>query len=173
MAQKKDYFSFDEVLSDLQMEEDELKRLVSAGEIRAFRDKDTMKFKADDVNRLRGPDESVEEIDLGADLDLGDDLLEGDLDADDAVEEIDLAAEADDEPARPRRSGGGAPARAPRGARAAAAAAVEEESEGMGIRVALILLVVIMLIGSVVTFDAAGGRATNGVSDFVANLFKS
>ncbi len=167
MAQKKDYFSFDEVLSDLEMEEDELKRLVSAGEIRAFRDKDSMKFKADDVNRLRAPGAAGDEIDLGADLDLGGDLLEGDVE----VEEIDLSAEAD-EPARPRRSSTAATGPS-RSRNRATVAVAEEQSEGMGIRIALILLVALMAVGSVVTLDAVAGRSSNGISNFVANLFKS
>lgn len=177
MASKKDYFSFDEVLSDLEMEEDELKRLVSAGEIRAFRDKDSMKFKADDVNRLRStPGGEVEEIDLGDDLDLDDEPLDTDEVVVEEVEEIDLTADADDDkPLRPRRAA--APGAAPRarGARASAAATAQpdEQSEGLGMRALLIVLALLMVIGSVVTLDAAAGRSSNGISGFVANLFKS
>lgn len=50
---KIDYFSFERVLEELQLEEDELKRLVSEGEIRAFRDEDRMKFKRSDIESLR------------------------------------------------------------------------------------------------------------------------
>jgi len=71
----RDYYSFDEVLNDLKLEEDELKRLVSAGEIRAFRDKNTMRFKAEDVARLRGARGTPEDLEL-------DDL---ELELDDAV----------------------------------------------------------------------------------------
>lgn len=48
-----EYFSFEKVLKELQMEEDELKRLVSEGEIRAFRDEEKMKFKASDIAGLK------------------------------------------------------------------------------------------------------------------------
>lgn len=48
-----EYYSFEKVLSELQMEEDELKRLVSEGEIRAFRDEDKMKFKKSDIEGLK------------------------------------------------------------------------------------------------------------------------
>ena len=65
----KDYYSFDEVLNDLKLEEDELKRLVSAGEIRAFRDKNTMRFKAEDVARLRGQRTGPADVELD-DLEL-------------------------------------------------------------------------------------------------------
>jgi len=48
-----EYFSFEKVLKELQMDEGELKRLVSEGQIRAFRDEDKMKFRADDIVGLK------------------------------------------------------------------------------------------------------------------------
>ena len=48
-----DYYSFKEVLEQLQMEEDDLKKLVSEGEIRAFRAEDTMKFRKSDIDGLK------------------------------------------------------------------------------------------------------------------------
>jgi hypothetical protein len=48
-----EYYSFEKVLRELQMEEDELKRLVSEGEIRAFRDEDKMKFRKSDIDGLK------------------------------------------------------------------------------------------------------------------------
>ena len=54
------------------MQSDELKKLVSEGEIRAFRDGSSMKFRMDDVNALvRGPSE--EELLFADELDLEDD----------------------------------------------------------------------------------------------------
>lgn len=47
-----DYMSFDEALSQLQMEEAELRALVSQGKLRAFRDENTLKFRRSDVDRL-------------------------------------------------------------------------------------------------------------------------
>jgi len=52
MAQM-EYYSFERVLKELQIEEEELKRLVSEGEIRAFRDDDKMKFKKSDIEGLK------------------------------------------------------------------------------------------------------------------------
>lgn len=52
MAQM-EYYSFERVLKELQIEEEELKRLVSEGEIRAFRDEDKMKFKKSDIEGLK------------------------------------------------------------------------------------------------------------------------
>jgi hypothetical protein len=48
-----EYYSFEKVLKELQMDEDELKRLVSEGQIRAFRDEDKMKFRKDDIEGLK------------------------------------------------------------------------------------------------------------------------
>ncbi len=90
----KDYLSFDEVMKNLKLEEDELKRLVSAGEIRAFRDKNTMRFKAEDVRRLSKAPAADDDLELDTlDLELDDELT---LDApaeEDAVLELDEPAE--------------------------------------------------------------------------------
>lgn len=51
MAMK--YLSFEEVLAELQIDEEELKKLVSQGELRGFRDGRSMKFKTDDVLNLK------------------------------------------------------------------------------------------------------------------------
>ena len=48
-----DFDSFDEALEELKLKEEELKRLVSEGEIRAFRKGDTMKLRRADVETLR------------------------------------------------------------------------------------------------------------------------
>lgn len=72
------YKSFDDVLNDLNMDEDELKRLVSEGQIRAFRDDDRMKFRSEDVQslaRARVPSDDMGDIDLG-ETQLGGESLE-------------------------------------------------------------------------------------------------
>jgi len=48
-----DYFSFEDVMRELELGEEELKRMVSEGELRAFRDENKMKFKKEDVESLR------------------------------------------------------------------------------------------------------------------------
>ncbi len=48
-----DFYTFEEVLSELQIDEMELKRLVSQGELRGFRDGASMKFRKDEVERHR------------------------------------------------------------------------------------------------------------------------
>ncbi|OHB77823.1 MAG: hypothetical protein A2Z34_10480 [Planctomycetes bacterium RBG_16_59_8] len=53
MKDPRDYLSFEEVMSKLEMTEDDIKRMVSEGELRAFRDENKMKFKLEDVERVK------------------------------------------------------------------------------------------------------------------------
>lgn len=82
MSDSSEYYSFEKALRELNMKEADLKRLVSEGEIRAFRDQDNMKFKKADVEKLRrsGPSDASAEtladdliFDEDEDLDLSDD----------------------------------------------------------------------------------------------------
>ena len=85
-----DFYSFDEALNELKLKEEELKRLVSEGEIRAFRKGDTMKLRRKDVEELRAELDS-DLVDLG---DTSDELVfedETDLgDAGMATQELDV-----------------------------------------------------------------------------------
>lgn len=47
-----DFLSFEKALRELKMRSEELKKLVSEGEIRAYRDGDSMKFRREDVQTL-------------------------------------------------------------------------------------------------------------------------
>src|SRR5262245_19718314 len=90
MAEKaeKEFLSFEEALRELRLKEEELKRLVSEGEIRAFRDGETMKLRKKDVESLRTELSGGEVGDLGQpseELVFEDDT---DLDAGMATEEI-------------------------------------------------------------------------------------
>jgi excisionase family DNA binding protein len=49
-----EFYSFDEVLKQLNIDEGRLKRLVSEGEIRAFREGDAMRFKRTEIDNLAG-----------------------------------------------------------------------------------------------------------------------
>lgn len=56
MAKSKsgEFYTFDEVLRQLSIDENRLKRLVSEGEIRAFREGDQMRFKRSEIDALAG-----------------------------------------------------------------------------------------------------------------------
>jgi len=60
-----DYLSFDEALRDLQMQEAELRALVSQGKLRAFRDENTLKFRRADVDGLRKQRETEPTLVMG------------------------------------------------------------------------------------------------------------
>ena len=79
---EQDFFSFDEALNQLNLKEEELKRLVSEGEIRAFREGDTMKLRRVDVENLKKELMGGEVVDLGG---AGEDLVfEDDLELEEA-----------------------------------------------------------------------------------------
>lgn len=52
-----DFLSFEKALRELKMRSEELKKLVSEGEIRAFRDGDSMKFRLEDIKALTSKSE--------------------------------------------------------------------------------------------------------------------
>lgn len=160
-----EYYSFDEALDELRLKEEELKRLVSEGEIRAFREGDTMKLRQSDVKALRDELSGGEVVDLGGveeelvfeDEDLGEagmateEISTADTIIDDDVEdvgEIDLDDD-DDEVVT------AAPVRRP--AARAAAVQVEEEVEGMGVRFALIATSFVLVIILPVAYSIATG----------------
>ena len=57
-----DFVSFEKALRELQMRSEELKKLVSEGEIRAFRDGESMKFKREDIEGLSSGEGEEEEL---------------------------------------------------------------------------------------------------------------
>ena len=155
-----DFFSFEEALDELRLQEEELKRLVSEGEIRAFRDGDTMKLRRKDVEHLRGELSGGEVVDLsGSDDELvftddGDldeagmateEISEADTILEDDVEdvgELELDDEQDVAPARP------AARRAP-----VRAAAAEPEGEGIAFLVPMILTTVVLFLAAPMCLD--------------------
>ena len=155
-----DFFSFEEALDELRLQEEELKRLVSEGEIRAFRDGDTMKLRRKDVEHLRGELSGGEVVDLsGSDDELvfaddGDldeagmateEISEADTILEDDVEDIGELDLDDEEEVAPARS---APRRSP-----ARAAAAEPEGEGIAFLLPMILTSVVLLVAAPLCLD--------------------
>lgn len=179
-----EFFNFEEALDKLRLKEEELKRLVSEGEIRAFRDGDTMQLRRSDVEHLR------QELMGGDVVDLGDDELvfEDDVELDDpgmATEEIaDMATLLDDDvedvgeldlEAEPDEPSPVVAAAATAGAasavrRSSAAAGEEPASEGMGIRFALIVTAVVQVMAMPVVVSVAKGSASS-LARTIAGLF--
>lgn len=185
MAQDK-FYSFEEALSELRLKEEELKRLVSEGEIRAFREGDTMKLRQMDVEALRNELSGGEVVDLGEvreelvfedDVDLDETGMAteeiGDVDTliEDDVEDVG-ELELDDEPVVAAPA-----ARAPRRAATttttttrSVAVVEEEESEGMGLRLALIATSLVLILAMPVCLAVSTGRLS-GIARGIAGLF--
>lgn len=66
MSNQDEFYSFEKALDELRLKEEELKRLVSEGEIRAFREGETMKLRRSDVENLRSELAGGEVVDLGS-----------------------------------------------------------------------------------------------------------
>ena len=101
MAKSKsgEFYTFDEVLRQLNIDENRLKRLVSEGEIRAFREGDQMKFKRGEIDNLAGKggrssDTSLSEISLEDDAPKPTKKRGGETLTDDLLSEPDLTKRA-------------------------------------------------------------------------------
>jgi excisionase family DNA binding protein len=179
VADKEQFFSFEEALKELRLKEEELKRLVSEGEIRAFREGDTMRLRRADVETLRGELTGGEVVDLG---DIKEDLVfEDDVElAEDsglATQEIGMATEEMggvetvlEEPADEDDVVEEAVV-ARRGAPVARAVEEPEMFEGTGLRLVLILTSILLLIGMPFAFAVSTGKM-NAVANAFASMFR-
>jgi prefoldin subunit 5 len=172
-----DFSSFDDALKKLELEEEDLKRLISAGEIRAFREGSNMRLRVEDVSKVAdqlGIGGSIGE-DAGEVLEVEDlvldelddagmattQLSEEDTLLDDAVEELEVAAEKPVKAAPSRRSG-----------RAAAAVAPEAGDEGGGMRAALIVTCVLMIFAIPFAIGMVAGKSSGITAGIVEMMGK-
>jgi excisionase family DNA binding protein len=176
---EQDFFSFDEALNQLNLKEEELKRLVSEGEIRAFREGDTMKLRRADVENLKKELMGGEVVDLGG---AGEDLVfEDDLQLEEtgmATEEISdmdtlLEEEVEDvgeveleelpDEAEPEEAGAAvvSPVR-----RATVGAVADEVGEGMLVRTLAVLTALVL----VLSIPVVAGLSTGSPSSFAQSI---
>ena len=171
---------FDEALDELRLKEEELKRLVSEGEIRAFRKGDTMKLRKSDVESLRAElsggevidlgdtaEELVFEDDAGLDDDAGmatqeiadiDTLIEDEIEN---VGEIELEEDVIETVAA---------AQPVRRASALAARDDEEEAESLAMRAAMIVTTFLLILGVPLAVSISSGHAS-GIAKSIAGVF--
>ncbi|MEM7203702.1 MAG: hypothetical protein AAF628_25785 [Planctomycetota bacterium] len=146
-----EFISFEKALRDLEMKSEQLKKLVSEGEIRAFRDGSSMKFRREDVRHLSGQD-ADEELFFPDDLEDDTGMVTEELTEDETLlAEDDLIEDEEEETKAPAR-------RAPRAssARPARAAPVEEaEAEPIWVTGVAILGAVVALYGFMVMYSIA------------------
>ena len=178
-----EFYSFQEALDQLRLKDEELKRLVSEGEIRAFREGETMKLRKADVEALRSELSGGEVVDLGEirdeivfedDADLVDEtgmateeisnvetIIEDDVPDVGEIEieeEVVVASDADEDAvvaeARVRRT------------------EIEDESgyESGAFRFVLALTSLVLVLALPLVISATSGRRS-GVADAIASLF--
>lgn len=190
-----DFYSFDEALNELKLKEEELKRLVSEGEIRAFRKGDTMKLRRADVEELRAEldgdlvdlGDAVDELVFEDETDLGDTGMKTqELDVETLVDDVgELELDEIEEAAPARRSGGrssrsassrsAAPAAPVKrtSAIAAAQAAAEEEPgwvKGVAVLCAIVLFMAAPIMLSLITGNASG--MAKGIAGIFGQTFE-
>jgi excisionase family DNA binding protein len=186
VAERGEFYSFEEALKELRLKEEELKRLVSEGEIRAFREGDTMKLRKADVENLRAELSGGEVVDLGEvreelvfedDVEVADDTGMatqeiGDVDTviEDDVEEV---VELEIEGAVPEETIESVEEEIVEEEEPVSAAVTEvpEPYEGALVRVALVLTTVLLVVALPVVLSA-GREHASGVAQAIAGIFK-
>ena len=92
MPKSGEFYTFDEVLKRLNIDANKLKRLVSEGEIRAFREGEEMKFKRGDIDGLDVAKGEPEALDFAAAEAESSETLTDDLIFDEG-DELDLSSD--------------------------------------------------------------------------------
>jgi excisionase family DNA binding protein len=166
---EKEFYSFNEALDELRLKEEELKRLVSEGEIRAFREGETMKLRKADVETLKRQLLGSGEVDVASST--GEELVfEDDAEMQDEgmqTQEIsEMETLLDEDVAEVVEPAAAAAAPAVR----ARAVAVEPASEGLAMRALLVLTSVVLLLAIPITLAVSTGRASE-LSKGIAGVF--
>jgi len=186
--------SFEEALNRLDLAEEDLKRLISAGDIRAFREGSNMRLDVADVDKVAeqlGIGSPVSEADASEvveieelNLDDADDgMVTTQLSAEDtlldlvdkevAVEEVAVEEVAVEEVASSTRSASGKRGdTSKRGSKTTVLPAVEMSDEGGGMRAALVLTAIVLMFAIPFAMGMVSGRPsgiTQGIVDMFAN----
>jgi hypothetical protein len=175
--------SFEEALNRLDLAEEDLKRLISAGDIRAFREGSNMRLDVADVDKVAeklGIGSPVSEADASEvveieelNLDDADDgMVTTQLSAEDTlldsvVEEVAVEEVAVGKPAARERSAG-----SKRGSKTTVLPAIEMTDEGGGMRAALVVTAIVLMFAIPFAMGMISGRPssiTQGIVDMFAN----
>lgn len=157
-----DFVSFEKALRELELQDDELKKLVSEGEIRAFREGGSIKFKREDIERLRS---SRHQDEISFDETLEDDtgMVTEELSEEDTLlAEDDLIEEPEPAPAR-------RPAGATAGRGRARAQQEEPKGEPVWVTAAAVLGTVLLLYGFMICYSIAQEQAPAGLLGIFAS----
>ena len=181
--------SFEEALNRLDLEEEDLKRLISAGEIRAFREGSNMRLDVADVDKVAeqlgigspvseaDASEVVEIEELSLD-DTDDGMVTTQLSAEDTlldsvVEEVTVEEVVVEKPAGGERSAGGKRGgSSKRGSKTTVLPAIEMTDEGGGMRAALVVTAIVLMFAIPFAMGMISGRPssiTQGIVDMFTN----
>jgi len=193
-----EYVSFENALRDLQISADQLKRLVSEGEIRAIRgEHNTMRFRKDEIDRLKQDTGKTLQFTEASSETLTDDLLfdeADDKDAEEGASTVQMKASAPPpkaapkppprpvaarpvpvaRPASPKPSPESRPVTpvrrtTSRSARTGGAVVADPSAIGMGSVVALLACTLVMLFTTFVLLDIAENKVTS-VTEGIAGV---
>jgi hypothetical protein len=158
VSEKEDFLSFEKALRELKLRSEELKKLVSEGEIRAFRDGDSMKFRREDVVALASKAKGEEELAFADSLEDDTGMVTEQLSAEDTL----LAEEDVVEPA-PRRGA------ATRTAPARVLAAAEPTKEPGWVTALAVVGTLVLIWGFFFTYSIA--REQDPAANFMTKAF--
>lgn len=197
---EEDYVSFENALRELQISADQLKRLVSEGEIRAIRgEHNTMRFRKDEIERLKQDTGKTLQFTEATSETLSDDLLfdeADDRDAEEGASTVQLKPSAAQKPPPPKAPPAKpAPAAKPaarpaspkpspesrpvtpvrrttsRAARPGGAGAKDPAGIGMGTMIVLVASFFVMIYATFVLLDISEDKAT-GLTKGIADWAK-
>ena len=148
-----DFVSFENALRDLKLQSEQLKKMVSQGDIRAFRVGDSMQFRAEDVEALRSRADGEDDLIFVDALEDDTGMVTEELsDEDTLLAEDDLEDDVETV----------APARAAR--RPARSAPAEEESKEPGWVLAAAIVSCLVLIWGAMVLQSVSGQKDPGES---------
>lgn len=164
MAQRNDdYLSFDKALSELRLRSEELRRMVSEGEIRAFREGETMKFKREDIESVAARRKGEEQLVFADSLEDDTGMVTEELsDADTLLAEEEIVEVTEVRSERPR-----ATPVVTRSSRARAAEADANREPGW-VTAAAVVCALIMVYGVLVVYQVATKQPPGGLTGIFA-----
>lgn len=154
-----DYISFDKALAELNLRDEQLKRMVSEGEIRAFREGSSMKFRREDVDTMSRRRKGEEDLVFA-------DALEDDtgMVTEEISDEDTLLAEDDIESTRRPSAVRSRPV-----AKSVAAAPVEETQEPGWVTALAVAGGLVGIYGLLVAYSIAANTPPGGITGMFAN----
>ncbi len=163
MSKREDYVSFDKALRDLKLRSEELRKLVSEGEIRAFKDGDSMRFRPEDIEALASRQKGEQDLAFV-------DALEDDtgMVTEQLSDEDTLLAD-DEELTEQKPAPRAAAARTVRSSRTPSVSTASESHEPKWVTAMAILGAVVLLWGMMITYSISQGE--DPAANFFTQLF--